>query len=68
MKKTLGQLKNELQHTHIYDKMNHNIYANPNMKYHISINIVSKAKLTHIPKSTNDITNVKKRTKILDSI
>ena len=38
------------------------------MKYHISINIVSKAKLTHIPKSTNDITNVRKRNKILDYI
>ena len=32
MKKTLGQLKNELQNTNIYEKMNHDIYANPNIR------------------------------------
>ena len=50
--KTLGLLKNELQNTNIYEKMNHDIYANPNMNYQILINALSKAKLTHMPKTT----------------
>ena len=32
--------------------MNHDIYANPNMNDQILINALSKAKLTHIPKTT----------------
>ena len=32
--------------------MNHDIYANPNMKYQILINILSTDKLTHMPKTT----------------
>ena len=32
--------------------MNHNIYSNPNINYQILINALSKAKLTHIPKTT----------------
>ena len=31
--------------------MNHDIYANPNMNYQIIINALSKAKLTHMPKT-----------------
>ena len=50
--KTLGLLKNELQNTNIYEKMNHDIYANPNMNYQILINALSKVKLTHMPKTT----------------
>ena len=50
--KTLGLLKNELQNTNIYEKMNHDIYANPNMNYQILIIALSKAKLTHMPKTT----------------
>ena len=50
--KTLGQLENELQKTNIYEKMIHDIYANPNMNYQILINALSKAKLTHMPKIT----------------
>ena len=52
MKKTLGQHKNELQNTNIYEKMNHDIYGNPNMNYQILISTLSKAKLTHMPKTT----------------
>ena len=55
MKKTLGQLKNELKNTTIYEKMNHDIYANPNMNYEIFINALSKAKLTHMPKLLKQI-------------
>ena len=43
MKKTLGPLKNELHNTNKYEKMNHDIYANPN---------ISKDKLTHMSKAT----------------
>ena len=50
--KTLGIFKNELQNTNIYGKMNHDIYANPNMNYKILINALSKAKLTHMPQTT----------------
>ena len=32
--------------------MNHDIYANPNLNYQILINALSKAKLTHMPKTT----------------
>ena len=32
--------------------MNHDLYANPNMNYKILINTLSKAKLTHMPKTT----------------
>ena len=32
--------------------MNHDINANTNMNYQILINILSKAKLTHMPKTT----------------
>ena len=31
--------------------MNHDIYAYPNMNYQILINILPKAKLTHVPKT-----------------
>ena len=31
--------------------MNHNIHANPNMNDQILINALSKAKLTHMPKT-----------------
>ena len=51
-KNTLGQLKNGLQNTNIYEKMNREIYANPNMNYQILINALSKAKLTHMSKTT----------------
>ena len=50
--KTLGQPKNDLQNTNIYAKINHDIYANPNMNYQILISALSKAKLTHMPKTT----------------
>ena len=36
--KTLEQLKNKLQNTNLYEKINHDIYANPNMNYQILIN------------------------------
>ena len=42
MKKIIGQLKNEFQNTNIYEKMNHEIYVNPNMNYQILINALSK--------------------------
>ena len=32
--------------------MNHDMYVNPNMNYQILINILSTAKLTHMPKTT----------------
>ena len=48
----LGQLKNELKNTDIYEKINHDIYANLNMTYQILINALSKAKLTHMTKTT----------------
>ena len=51
-KKTLGLLKNELRNTNIYEKMNHDIYANPTMNYQILINALSRANLTHMPKTT----------------
>ena len=57
-------LKNELQNTNIYEKMNHDIYANPNMNYQILINALSKAKLTQLcPKLQDDTTNVRTRKK-----
>ena len=43
MKKTLGQFKNALTSTKIYEKMNHDVYVNPNENYQILINILSKA-------------------------
>ena len=50
--KTLELLKNEFENTNIYEKMNHDIYANPNMNYQILIKALFNAKLTHIPKTT----------------
>ena len=38
--------------TNIDEKIKHAIYANPNMNYQILINALSKAKLTHMPKTT----------------
>ena len=52
LKNPLGQLKNELQNTNIYEKMNHDIYANPNMNYQFLINALSKDKFTRMPKTT----------------
>ena len=45
--KTLGQLKNELQNTNIYEKMNHDIYANPNMNDQILISELSNKTIQH---------------------
>ena len=54
-KKTLGQFKTALTSTNIYEKMNHEEYANPNENYQILINILSKAKEIYMPKATKTI-------------
>ena len=50
--KTLGQFKNALTSTKIHEKMNHEVYANPNENYQILINMLSKDKEIYMPKST----------------
>ena len=52
MKKHLDYLKMNCKIQIYMKKMNHDIYANPNMNYQILINALSKAKLTHMPKTT----------------
>ena len=51
-KNPLGQFKNAFTSTRIYDKMNHEVYANPNENYQMLINILSKAKEIYMPKTT----------------
>ena len=50
--KTLGQFKNALKSIKIYEKINHDVYANSNKNDKIIIHIVSKANAIYNPKTT----------------
>ena len=51
-KKHLDNLKMNYKIQIYMNKINHDIYVNPNMNYQSLINALSKAKLTHMPKTT----------------